>query len=125
MPPRQAEESGYIMNSSLSPPVPSSLLTNNDNDNDTNDLHEPLLLNGNGNANDDDTSEIGIDNDDENDNDNDNNDIDNEKNITIQFQCCKKKIIKKSVNHNVFLNLTLSVLYGISNSLWSGTGTYV
>ena len=25
------------------------------------------------------------------------------------------------VNHNVFLNLSLSVLYGISNSLWSGT----
>ena len=57
-----------------------------------------------------------------NSNDNDNNDIDNEnKNITIQVQCCKKKLIQKSVNHNVFLNLTLSVLYGISNSLWSGT----
>jgi hypothetical protein len=107
MPPRQAEESSAspssgVMDTFPSPsPSSSSLLNNNNNDIDNNDLHEPLLLNGN----DDDGS----------------NDIDNEKNITIQFQCCKKKLIQKSVNHNVFLNLLLSVLYGISNSLWSGT----
>jgi MFS family permease len=28
---------------------------------------------------------------------------------------------RKRMNHNVFLNLLLSVLYGISNSLWNGT----
>ena len=102
MPPRQAEESSP----SPSPPSSSSGDTNSSSPstpNENDDLREPLLLNGSNNDDDD--------NDD---------DIDNEKNIVIKFQCCKKKI-KKSVNHNVFLNLTLSVLYGISNSLWSGT----
>ena len=102
MPPRQAEESSP----SPSPPSSSSGDMNSSSPstpNENDDLREPLLLNGSNNDDDD--------NDD---------DIDNEKNIVIKFQCCKKKI-KKSVNHNVFLNLLLSVLYGISNSLWSGT----
>lgn len=46
-----------------------------------------------------------------------------DKDIVLR-KCCKggdgeDAIIR--VNHNVFLNLSLSVLYGISNSLWSGT----
>ncbi|CAB9511238.1 expressed unknown protein [Seminavis robusta] len=47
-------------------------------------------------------------------NDNDNNN----KNITIS--CCGRRPLL-SVNHNVFLNLLLCVMYGISDSLWSGT----
>jgi hypothetical protein len=103
MPPRQAEESSPLP----SPPSSSSGDMNSSSPstpNENDDLREPLLLNGSNNDDDD--------NDD---------DIDNEKNIRIKFQCCKKKLIQKSVNHNVFLNLLLSVLYGISNSLWSGT----
>jgi len=61
----------------------------------------------------------------------DSNNIDSNSNNDIVFKniCCKSSSddgIDSSnneirVNHNVFLNLSLSVLYGISNSLWSGT----
>ncbi len=70
-------------------------------DPDTNDLTEPLLSNDESpNA----PPEI-------------------QKDIVLR-KCCKKDGDEEGtirVNHNVFLNLTLSVLYGISNSLWSGT----
>jgi len=41
-------------------------------------------------------------------------------------KCCRRRSSGEDdtsirVNHNVFLNLLLSVLYGVSNSLWSGT----
>jgi len=62
------------------------------------------------------TSDAATDNDDTNNNSN--------KDIVVR-NCCKRgdgdddAVLR--VNHNVFLNLLLSVLYGISNSLWSGT----
>jgi len=57
-----------------------------------------------------------------------NNDTNNDKDI-IFTKCCKRGDSGENttirVNHNVFLNLLLSVLYGISNSLWSGTAYVV
>eukprot|EP00532_Pseudo-nitzschia_australis_P000088 CAMPEP_0168204518 /NCGR_PEP_ID=MMETSP0139_2-20121125/25437_1 /TAXON_ID=44445 /ORGANISM="Pseudo-nitzschia australis, Strain 10249 10 AB" /LENGTH=571 /DNA_ID=CAMNT_0008130455 /DNA_START=53 /DNA_END=1768 /DNA_ORIENTATION=+ len=50
--------------------------------------------------------------------------VNDDKDIVVR-KCCKRgendtDVIMR-VNHNVFLNLLLSVLYGISNSLWNGT----
>ena len=50
----------------------------------------------------------------------------NNKDVTLLRICCKNGDNDASsntirVNHNVFLNLLLSVLCGISNSLWNGT----
>ena len=51
----------------------------------------------------------------------------NEKDITLTLCCYCGSTNKKtvSVNHNVLLNLVLSILYGISNSLWNGTAYLV
>jgi MFS family permease len=51
------------------------------------------------------------------------NDDDDHKNITLPAWCCccfgyENRL---QVNHNVFLNLVVAVLYGISESLWNGT----
>ena len=43
---------------------------------------------------------------------------DNSHSKDISFSCCRNKVV---VNHNVFLNLVLAVLYGISGSLSNGT----
>jgi MFS family permease len=52
------------------------------------------------------------------------NDANINKDIVLR-KCCKRGENEEDatirVNHNVFLNLLLMVLYGISNSLWSGT----
>ena len=51
----------------------------------------------------------------------------NDKDITLALCCYCGSTNKKtvSVNHNVLLNLVLSILYGISNSLWNGTAYLV
>lgn len=41
------------------------------------------------------------------------------KDIVLPSCCCGQESLK--VNHNVLLNLVLSLTYGISNSLWNGT----
>lgn len=57
-------------------------------------------------------------NDDNDDNNNINsNDDSNSKDIRISL--CGRRCL--TMNHNVFLNLALCILYGMSDSLWSGT----
>jgi len=89
---------------------------------ETNDLREPLLSND-----DDDERPDAAPSADDNDNNNNINNTEIQKDIVLR-KCCKsgnddddddEAVIR--VNHNVFLNLLLAVLYGISNSLWSGT----
>jgi Na+/melibiose symporter-like transporter len=43
------------------------------------------------------------------------------KDIVLKLRCCCSRTKLFRVNHNVFVNLVLSFLYGISNSLWNGT----
>ena len=81
------------------------------------DLREPLL-----NDNEHDASPASVSSTTNNDA---NDDRDKSKDIVLR-KCCKRGGSEEDgvimrVNHNVFLNLLLSVLYGISNSLWSGT----
>ena len=79
--------------------------TGNSIDHDSNDLREPLLQN------------------DALEDQDDANPEEIQKDIVLK-KCWKTSQEEEAVirvNHNVFLNLLLSVLYGISNSLWSGT----
>ena len=80
--------------------------TGNSIDHDSNDLREPLLQN------------------DALEDQDDANPEELQKDIVLK-KCWKTSDDEEEpvirVNHNVFLNLLLSVLYGISNSLWSGT----
>jgi MFS family permease len=101
--------------------------TSTSTDETSNDLREPLLSSDNAD-NDNDrpevppTADAGTA-----------NSTNDKKNIVMR-KCCGKRgndgdadadaddaNVLFRVNHNVFLNLSLSVLYGISASLWSGT----
>lgn len=43
------------------------------------------------------------------------------KDIALTIYCCCTNNKTLRVNHNVFFNLILALLYGVSNSLWNGT----
>ena len=78
---------------------------------DTSDLEEPLL------------PQEGLDSEDVSMNDGLVREQD-DKDIIIDLSCCcwarhPRRTFR--MNHNVFFNLLLSVLYGMSDSLWSGT----
>lgn len=97
------------------------------------DLQEPLLqdetlvvsnVNGIDNVASADEGAAAEENSNNNDNDGDDEMIvATEKDIVLPWCCCSTDVTKRKIvmNHNVFLNLLLAVLYGISGSLWNGT----
>jgi MFS family permease len=85
-------------------------------------LQEPLLSRNRNRSSTSNNNSPSLDNDDDADGNRSRNGgggDDDDKDIVLP-SCCGITD-EKRMNHNVFLNLLLSVLYGVSNSLWNGT----